>query len=161
MVRTDHLLSRHPAAGSLFFLGVRSAVLLNNAAANTELPVVKDRRLPRRDPLVRLGQGHFPAITVNWSKFAIGETRAVPDLGLQFQSLGLADDPVYRAHSELAPSMAEVVVGVRNVNAVGHHVLLHDIPRPTSQADALALADGVEPKSAMFSQRPAGLPLDN
>src|SRR5438034_10655672 len=145
MVRTDHLLSRHPAASSLFFLGVRSAVLLNNAAANTELPVVKDRRLPGRDPLVRLGQGHLPAITVNCSEFAISKTRAVPDLGLQLQSRWLADDPVYRAHSELAPGVVEVAVGVRHVNAVGRHVLLHDIPRPTRQADAFALADGVEP----------------
>src|SRR2546422_8737198 len=57
--------------------------------------------------------------------------------------------------------MVEVAVGVRHVNAVGRHVLLHDIPRATRQADAFALADGVEPKAAMFGQRPAGLQLDN
>src|SRR6266516_3706925 len=161
MVRTDHLLSRHPAAKSLFFLGVRSAVLLNNAAANTELPVVKDRRLTGRDPLVRLGQGHLPAITVNCSEFAIHETRAVPDLGLQLQSRWLAGDPVYRSHSELSPGMVEVAVGVRHVNAVRRLVLLHDIPRATRQADALALADRVDPKAAMFGQGPAGLQLDD
>src|SRR6266496_873983 len=57
--------------------------------------------------------------------------------------------------------MAEVVVGVRHVNAVGCQVLLHDIPWTTRQADALALADGVEPKAAMFGQGPAGLQFDN
>src|SRR5206468_4890339 len=49
----------------------------------------------------------------------------------------------------------------RHVNAVGRHVFLHDIPRATRQADAFALADGVEPKAAMFGQGPAGFQLDN
>src|SRR5437762_13596703 len=57
--------------------------------------------------------------------------------------------------------MLQVAVGVRHVNAVRCHVLLHDIPRATRQADALALADGIEPEPAMLGQRPAGLQLDD
>src|SRR5438552_8677401 len=85
----------------------------------------------------------------------------MPDLNLQLQSIGFHGDPVDRAHTELAPGMVAVAVGLRHVNALGRHVLLHHIPRATRQADAFALADGVEPESAMFVQRPTGLQLDD
>ena len=92
---------------------------------------------------------------------AIGQTRAVPDLDLELPWLWFTGDPVYLANNEPTPGMVEVVVGMGHVNAVGRHVFLHNIPRATRQADSLTLADGVEPESAMFGQRPAGLQLDN
>src|SRR5947199_8126670 len=51
--------------------------------------------------------------------------------------------------------MVKVMVRVRNINPIGRHVLLHDVPRAAPQADALALADRVKPIPTMCRQ---GLP---
>src|SRR5205814_1396503 len=57
--------------------------------------------------------------------------------------------------------MLEKTIRVRNVNAIGGRVFLHDIPRAAPQADAFALPDGVKPETAMTRQDAAGLKLDD
>src|SRR6185312_702780 len=57
--------------------------------------------------------------------------------------------------------MVKIMVGVRNVHAICGNVLLHHIPRAARQADALALADRIEPEAAMLGEGFSGFQFDD
>src|SRR5437660_7525348 len=138
-----------------------AAPLLNHTAAQAVFPVIEDHRLSGSNSLVRLGQRDFPSTVLDRAELAPGEARAVPYLGLQFEPLRLAPDPIHRTYVKLSPRVIEKSVGVRHVNAVGGHILLNDIPRTARQTDAFALADGVKPETAMSSEGSSRLQLHN
>src|SRR5438093_2600558 len=82
--------------------------LLNHTAAQTIFSIVKHDGLSGGDPLVRLGQRHFPATVLERAEPAIGEARAMPNLGLEVQALRAACDPIDLACSELRSRVIEV-----------------------------------------------------
>ena len=113
-------------------------------AAEAALPVVENGVLAAGDSRVGALKGHRHRVGLRIDK-AAGRSGAVAQLALQFGPLRRPRDPVEALDAELPalPGVGGVAVG--DVHEVALEVLGDDVPRAAAEAEAEALADGVEP----------------
>ena len=78
-----------------------------------------------------------------------------------FGQPGVARNPVHLVEHDFAPILFLRVIAATHVDYVVVYVLAHDVPRAAAQAQALALADGVEPEAAVLAQLPSRLQFNN